>query len=211
MIIKIYNRSFKLHKEIIYVLLILLIIFVNFSISDLRKRALSYSIFIEFENAHGIKFGTSVRFRGFNIGHVVDIYYKLNNVLIMVNIKSNKYLIPRNSLVETNQIGLLNDTVIDIWPLTKYKENNQLKINPLSLSCVKSAFVCHLSCIQGNRGLNYDDLIRSTTRISQRFDDPRLFNFIYLLCYNGMEISDNMLNISASVLDLLHILYHKFK
>nr|QCI06872.1 hypothetical protein [Halydictyon mirabile] len=47
--------------------------------------------------------------------------------------------------------------------------------------------------MKGHRGLNYDDLIRSATRISQRFDDPRVFSLFYLFLQNNIDISDQII------------------
>lgn len=216
MTLKAYKQHTSLFIKVTCIVLMLLSVLVYFIISNLRKYLQGYSILIEFESVNGIKRGSSLRLRGLPIGHVVDIYARSNHVVIIAKISSIHYLIPKNSLVETNQIGLLNDTVVDIWPLkkihTSYGDNQiNIEINPLSLECLKSNFICHLSCIQGNRGLNYDDLIRSTTRISQRFDDPRLFNLIYIVCHNGLEISDRLLSISTALSDVLCILCNRWK
>jgi phospholipid/cholesterol/gamma-HCH transport system substrate-binding protein len=168
-----------------------------------------YSIFIEFSNAYGIKPGTMLRLRGLSIGHIINIKLGLNTVLVLAKINSSLIVIPRNVLIETNQTGLLNEAVVDIFPLENIEIMDQQLINPLSSGCLNSKIVCHLSHLTGDRGLNYDDLVRATTRISQRFDDPRFFNLFYTFLHNGIELSHNVVYISTYLLDLLYKLQKK--
>ena len=175
-----------------------------------NKMTNGYSFFIEFNNAHGIKPGTTIRIRGINIGYIKKIKIDLNSVLVLAYIYSPKTLIPRNAIVETNQTGLLNDTVIDVVPLDKIRvNNNQLNnISVFSDNCSTFSIICHLDYLEGDRGLNYDDLVRAATRISQRFDDPSFFNVFYLFLQNGLELSDDMISVTSEVLNIVNLLYH---
>nr|YP_010197134.1 hypothetical protein LK098_pgp152 [Crassiphycus crassissimus]UAD84938.1 hypothetical protein [Crassiphycus crassissimus]UAD85142.1 hypothetical protein [Crassiphycus crassissimus] len=152
--------------------------------------------------------------RGINIGYVNKIQVKHNYVLIKVDIHLSSILIPKNSLVETTQTGLLNDTVIDITPLQTLKSQDIEKFNVFTKSCIKSLFLCHYDYIKGERGLNYDDLVRAATRISQRFDDPILFQLANILLQNTIDISnefveltDNISNITILIYDYLYQLF----
>nr|YP_009315096.1 Hypothetical protein ycf22 [Titanophycus setchellii]SCW23551.1 Hypothetical protein ycf22 [Titanophycus setchellii] len=166
----------------------------------------SYSVFVEFHSAHGIKQGSPVRLRGVVIGSVVEISSEVNSVLALVKFNSSSLLIPRNSLIETNQTGLLNDSILDIIPLETISSSKQIGLDPLSAHCNDSQILCHLSYVQGDRGLNYDDLIRATTRISQRFDDPRFFNLFYMFLQNSLEITDHVLDAVTDISDLMNFL-----
>nr|YP_010904228.1 hypothetical protein REQ04_pgp148 [Catenella fusiformis]WCH57479.1 hypothetical protein [Catenella fusiformis] len=172
----------------------------NFSIGG-------YSIFIEFKNAYGIREGTNIRMRGINIGYVKKTKIDLNSILVLVHIQSRHVLIPQNSIIETNQTGLLNDTVIDIIPLDILCQQQLKNVNVLSKECYKSKIICHLNYLQGERGLNYDDLIRAATRISQRFDDPSLFHIFYLFLQNSLELSDGVFNVVFDMSNFLSIFY----
>nr|YP_009237470.1 hypothetical chloroplast RF22 [Wildemania schizophylla]AKS28517.1 hypothetical chloroplast RF22 [Wildemania schizophylla] len=150
----------------------------------------SYKAFIEFDSAYGVQKGTSVRLRGLPIGIVTGISQSSDSILTSIEVRSSVTIIPRASLIETNQTGLLNDTIIDIIPLKKLGTQYSLsKYGPLSKNCDNSQIICHLSYLKGERGLNYDDLIRATTRISQRFDDPKLFYSLYYLLGNLIKLS----------------------
>lgn len=167
----------------------------------------SYVFFIEFNNVHGIHEGTQIRFRGITIGSIKNLKIQLNSVLTLAEIYSSKVCIPKNSIIETNQTGLLNETVIDIVPLEKIIDNKSIVKSPLSELCYSYDIICDSMYLEGDRGLNYDDLVRSTTRISQRFDDPRFFNIFYVFLHNAIELSDNILELTMNVSDVISVLY----
>nr|YP_010198155.1 hypothetical protein LK226_pgp151 [Gracilaria ornata]UAD86571.1 hypothetical protein [Gracilaria ornata] len=145
--------------------------------------------------------------RGINIGYVNKIQVKYNYVLIKVNISMSSVLIPKNSLVETTQTGLLNDTVIDITPLNNIITQDIENMNVFAKSCAKSVFVCHYDYIKGERGLNYDDLVRAATRISQRLDDPTLFNLVNILLQNTIYISNEFIEFTDSIVNTAILIY----
>lgn len=143
--------------------------------------------------------GTNVKMRGVDIGSVKDIKLRLNTVIILINIKSTDILIPKNSIIEATQTGLLKDVTIDITPLEIIDTNEISHIDHFSTHCYTSKVLCNYHHLYGERGINYDDLIRATTRISQRFDDPRFFNLCYLLVQRLNNISNIMLNFTYDV------------
>nr|YP_009391195.1 hypothetical protein [Dipterocladia arabiensis]ARW59339.1 hypothetical protein [Dipterocladia arabiensis] len=201
-------------NKIVRLLLVIFLFLITLSIFEQKNKS-GYSLFIEFNNAYGIKPGTSINFRGVQIGSIKKIYIKINSVIILANIKSDKILIPKASIVETNQTGLFNDTVVDIIPLRLMENNlsdlNNKIINVFSKQCLKSNFLCNYHYLQGNRGLNYDDLVRAATRISQRFDDPRFFSFIYLFLQNSVEISDDLLNMIKITSNIFSLFVYFFE
>ncbi|ASN78844.1 Ycf22 (chloroplast) [Porphyra umbilicalis] len=165
----------------------------------------SYKVFVEFDSAYGIQEGTSVRLRGLPVGKVVGINQSLSTILTSIEIQSCNTIIPKASLIETNQTGLLNDTIIDIVPLNiADQEYISLKEGPLSKTCNSTQIICHLNYLQGERGLNYDDLIRATTRISQRFDDPELFYGLYYMIGNILKLSSNLVDCTEHLASISH-------
>nr|YP_010865320.1 hypothetical protein QQR83_pgp054 [Campylaephora boydenii]WGT74142.1 hypothetical protein [Campylaephora boydenii] len=149
--------------------------------------------------------------RGVNIGYIQSLKINPNSVLVSVYITSSDILIPKNSIVETSQTSLFNNTVIDIIPLEKNIINTSNNNNVFHQNCYKSQILCNNQYIIGQRGLNYDDLIRATTRVSQRFDDPRLFSLFYFVLQNSVEISDDFVNISTNMSKLSDIFYSSLK
>jgi phospholipid/cholesterol/gamma-HCH transport system substrate-binding protein len=206
--INLQNISLRGKKNFLLLLIILGTLAISFILNN-KFFNKSYSVFIEFNNAHGIRPGTTLRLKGLSIGRIVSIKLHLNTIIVLAKINSSLNLIPRNVLIETNQTGLLNEAVIDIFPLENIEIFDKQFINPLSPECSNSKIVCNLSHVKGNRGLNYDDLVRATTRISQRFDDPRFFNLLYIFLYNGIELSDNIACLSFQALDFLYKLQKK--
>lgn len=181
----------------------------TYLIINFQKRGESYSFFMEFENVNGIHEGTPIRLRGFEIGSVQGIKIRPNSVLTLAKIDSSHIYIPKDSIIETNQTGLLNETIIDIIPLSFFSV--KLASGPLSNECSLNNIICDGMYLEGDRGLNYDDLVRSTTRISQRFDDPRFFNLFYIFLQNSIELSDTILELTHSFSDVILVLYFYFQ
>jgi phospholipid/cholesterol/gamma-HCH transport system substrate-binding protein len=197
MIIRLRNVNWKV-KKMICLSLVLLFPFLSWIIINFRSYNKQYLIFVEFANAYGIQPGTPLRLRGYRIGSVTDISTELNSILVLIKIDSSLIIIPRNSLIEITQTGLLNDSVIDILPLEHIVDTDLKKLDPFADNCINSNVVCHLSYLEGDRGLNYDDLVRATTRIAQRFDDPSFFNLFYAFLHQGIKLSDNLLAILSN-------------
>nr|YP_009509233.1 hypothetical protein [Gracilaria vermiculophylla]AXI96883.1 hypothetical protein [Gracilaria vermiculophylla]QXU75096.1 hypothetical protein [Gracilaria vermiculophylla]WDZ67988.1 hypothetical protein [Gracilaria vermiculophylla] len=146
--------------------------------------------------------------RGISIGYVNKIQIKYNYVLAKVSINLSSILIPKNSLVETTQTGLLNDTVIDITPLENINIQDTKNLDVFTKACAKSMFLCHYDYIKGERGLNYDDLVRAATRISQRFDDPRLFQLANLFFQNTLYISNEFIDFTDNMANVTTLMYN---
>nr|YP_010619427.1 hypothetical protein PN189_pgp143 [Xiphosiphonia pinnulata]WAX03440.1 hypothetical protein [Xiphosiphonia pinnulata] len=191
------NKAFKfnntnLKKYLNLFMFILCIIIFTFSFIGLRQNK-GYFLFIEFNDAYGLKEGTSINLRGVKIGYVSRITIHLNKVVVLLNIKTQKTIIHKNSIFEATQVGLFNDIVVTVTPLDYIKSNNLTSQLILSKDCKSLSVICPNSYVKGYKGINYDDLIRATTRISQRFDDPRFFNLLYLLLKSAINISDELL------------------
>lgn len=182
----------------------------NISLTMQYKKKQGYSLFIEFSNSYGIKKGTYIYFRGVQVGYIKNIYMKVNSVIVIAHINSPKILLPKNSLIETNQTGLFNDTIVDIIPLETIKAQ-YFNINVFSFTCLKTNILCHNHYLKGYRGLNYDDLVRAATRISQRFDDPRFFTLFYLFLQNSIDISNEILDTLNSTSSIIYIFVHFMK
>lgn len=139
-----------------------------------------------------------------------NISVKPNKVVVLVHINSSDILIPKYSLIEANQVGLFNDVVIDITLVDTFYSIKYRYINPSSVQCLPSSFICSNFYVKGYKGLNYDDLVRATTRISQRFDDPRFFNLFYILLQNSIDISSEILYLINYTSDLFFYLANLF-
>nr|YP_009396973.1 hypothetical protein [Spyridia filamentosa]ARW66159.1 hypothetical protein [Spyridia filamentosa] len=194
-----YNKYIGKNLKSLFILIssifFIILLFCFIDVHDIKKKQ-GYSLFIQFSNAYGIKEGTNVVMRGVSVGYIKNIKININSILVLIYIKSSNILIPKNSLIETNQVGLFNNTIIDIIPMENLAEYSMNDIDVFSSACLTSPILCNYHYIKGVRGLNYDDLIRATTRISQRFDDPSLFHLFYAFLKNILQISDDFIFIS---------------
>lgn len=135
---------------------------------QVRSRTQKYQAVIEFSKANGIRVGTPVRIRGVDVGNVVNVKSSLESIDVVIQIMDAKVVIPRNSLVEVNQSGLLMDTLIDITP------ENQLPqptVGPLDPLCSEEGvIVCDRQRLKGEQGVNLDELVGIMTRLAREVD-----------------------------------------
>ncbi|XP_058782420.1 protein TRIGALACTOSYLDIACYLGLYCEROL 2, chloroplastic-like isoform X2 [Vicia villosa] len=132
---------------------------------QIRSRFNKYTATFEFSQASGISTGTPVRIRGVTIGDVVRINPSLTSIEAVVEIEDDKTIIPRNSLVEVNQLGLLMETIIDITPRHPIPTPSA---GPLDHECHKEGLiVCDRQKIKGYQGVILDALVGIFTRLGR--------------------------------------------
>lgn len=134
-----------------------------------------------------------------------------NSILVLVYIESSKIFIPKNCIIEVSQTGLLSDSVIDIIPLEAVSSDEIINLDLFSKECYSSKFICNLSYLYGYRGLNYDDLVRAATRISQRFDDPRFFHSFYLFIQNSLSVSNDLVYLVNDFANITNLFYYTLR
>jgi hypothetical protein len=128
------------------------------------QRTRSYQAIFEFPLACGIQVGTPVRVRGVGIGSVLSVRPSLEQVDVLVEIDDVAIRIPRNSLVEANQSGLIAETLIDITPR---KPLPKAKLGPLDSGCeAEGAIVCDRGRVVGVTGVSLDALVAVCTRLA---------------------------------------------
>ncbi|KAL6766321.1 TGD2 [Auxenochlorella protothecoides x Auxenochlorella symbiontica] len=136
--------------------------------NNMGRRGQSYQAILEFPVACGISVGTPVRIRGVPVGGVLGVQPSLEKVEVLVEIRDSTTVIPRNSLIEANQSGLIAEPLIDITPQLPLPE---YKGNPLDDSCEEEGkVVCHQGRIRGERGVAMDDLVYICTKIARQMD-----------------------------------------
>ncbi|CAA0828794.1 Protein TRIGALACTOSYLDIACYLGLYCEROL 2-chloroplastic [Striga hermonthica] len=141
---------------------------------QLRSRFSKYLAVFEFSNASGICAGTPVRIRGVNVGNVVRVNSSLKSIEAEVEIKDDKLIIPRNSLIEVNQSGLLMETLIDITPRDPIPSPS---VGPLHANCIKEGLiVCDRQKIKGHQGVSLDALVGIFTRIGREVEEIGVAN-----------------------------------
>ncbi|KAK4440389.1 protein TRIGALACTOSYLDIACYLGLYCEROL 2, chloroplastic [Sesamum alatum] len=141
---------------------------------QLRSKFRKYLAVFEFDQASGICTGTPVRIRGVNVGNVVRVNPSLRNIEAVVEIEDDKVIIPRNSLIEVNQSGLLMETLIDITPRDPIPAPS---VGPLHAGCVKEGLiVCDRQKIKGHQGVSLDALVGIFTRIGREVEEIGVTN-----------------------------------
>lgn len=136
---------------------------------QLRSGLQKYQAVIEFSRANGICVGTPLRIRGVEVGKVIKVTPSLNSIDVFIEVSDAKVVIPRTSLVEVNQSGLLMETLIDITP---YDPIPQPSVSPLDPYCSdEGLIVCDRQKIQGEQGVNLDELVGIFTKLAKEVDE----------------------------------------
>lgn len=145
---------------------------------QLRSKFRKYLVTFDFTQASGICTGTPVRIRGVTVGEVIRINPSLKSIEAVAEVEDDKIIIPKNSLVEVNQSGLLMETMIDITPRDPIPTPS---VGPLDAECIKEGLiVCDKQKIKGSQGVSLDALVGIFTRIGREVEGIGVANS-YLL------------------------------
>ncbi|KAI7742534.1 hypothetical protein M8C21_017610 [Ambrosia artemisiifolia] len=154
---------------------------------QLRSRFRKYVAVFEFSQACGIQTGTQVRIRGVNVGSVVRVNPSLKCIEAVVEVEDDKTVIPRNSLIEVNQSGLLMETMIDITPRDPVPAPS---FGPLDPNCVKEGLiVCDRQKLKGYQGVSLDALVGIFTRLGREVEQIGVAN-TYALAERAAAVID---------------------
>ncbi|KAJ6866042.1 protein TRIGALACTOSYLDIACYLGLYCEROL 2 [Populus alba x Populus x berolinensis] len=135
----------------------------------LRSKFRKYTAVLEFAQASGICTGTQVRIRGVAVGEVIRVNPSLKSIEAVVEVEDDKIFIPKNSLIEVNQSGLLMETMIDITPRDPIPTPS---VGPLDAECVKEGLiVCDRQKLKGHQGVSLDALVGIFTRIGREVEE----------------------------------------
>ncbi|KAK7320489.1 hypothetical protein VNO77_30003 [Canavalia gladiata] len=141
---------------------------------QIRSKFRKYTAAFEFAQACGISTGTPVRIRGVTVGRVIRINPSLKSVEAVVEVDDDRTIIPRNSLVEVNQSGLLMETKIDISPRDPIPTPS---VGPLDQDCAKEGLiVCDREKIKGYEGISLDTLVGIFTRLGRDMEEIGVIN-----------------------------------
>ncbi|XP_052211607.1 protein TRIGALACTOSYLDIACYLGLYCEROL 2, chloroplastic isoform X3 [Diospyros lotus] len=141
---------------------------------QLRSKFRKYLVVFDFAQACGICTGTPVRIRGVTVGNVIRVNPSLKSIEAVVKVEDDKIIIPRNSLIEVNQSGLLMETLIDITPRDPIPMPSA---GPLDPDCVKEGLiVCDRQIIKGYQGVSLDALVGIFTRLGREVEEIGVAN-----------------------------------
>ncbi|MEB3883374.1 MlaD family protein [Lyngbya sp. CCY1209] len=157
----------------------------------------NYQIVAEFPNATGMQVGTPVRYRGVKVGQVRALQPKSNGVVLTLNIDSVDLVMPRNSQVVANQIGLLSETYVDIVPAAPLP-SSLLTVSPLGPDCPE-AILCDGAEVKGISGISMERLIATMLEFGELYSDPQLFANLNLAVQNTAIAAREATELSAKM------------
>ncbi|KAI3824379.1 hypothetical protein L1987_05837 [Smallanthus sonchifolius] len=174
---------------------------------QLKSRFRKYVAVFEFNQACGISTGTQVRIRGVTVGNVIRVNSSLKSVEAVVEVEDDRTIIPRNSLIEVNQSGLLMETIIDITPRDPIPTPS---FGPLDPNCVKEGvIVCDREKFKGYQGVSLDELVGIFTRLGREVEQIGVAN-TYALAERAAAVIEEarplLLKIQAMAEDVLPML-----
>jgi phospholipid/cholesterol/gamma-HCH transport system substrate-binding protein len=133
-----------------------------------------FSFTIKFPDTSGLDVGSPVKFRGVVVGKVQKIAATSANVEVVVVIENPKLAIPLQSSVETTQSGLLGSTSIDISPIAAI--GSDPGFDPLALNCNSQVIICQGNAIDGQRGVNFTQLLRESSQTLKKINEQGLID-----------------------------------
>lgn len=160
----------------------------------------SYQVVVNFPSAVGMQTGSSVRYRGVVVGRVQQIRPADQFAEVEMQISPGTLKIPRDSLIQSNQAGLIGETAVDITPITEL--TSEVATNPFAADCKGSAIICDGDRLRGEVGVTFDALISSTIRLSNQLADPILFGNIQSLTRNSSRAAAGVTTLAGEVTTL---------
>jgi phospholipid/cholesterol/gamma-HCH transport system substrate-binding protein len=148
-----------------------------FWIRGMSVQGQSYSMEVQLPDASGINVGSAVQYRGVKVGQVTRIKPQLNGVLVGFRVESPDLLLARNSTIETSQSGFVGQTILSISPQESVPQTQLAEaMTPFSPNCDPAVILCDGDRLTGQAGINFDELIRATTKIATLLGDGQLLN-----------------------------------
>jgi phospholipid/cholesterol/gamma-HCH transport system substrate-binding protein len=134
----------------------------------------SYSLNVELADALGLDAGSPVLYRGVKVGRVRSLAPSVNGVTATFDVQPASLVIPKDSVIEVTQSGFVGRVGLNIRPPKAASVSSNL--SPFKPDCDGSAILCEGDRLAGATGANFDDLIRSTTRLATVLGEGELLN-----------------------------------
>lgn len=160
----------------------------------------NYKVIVEFESASGMQLGTSVRYRGVDVGKVVGIKPGPNGVDVTLEIKPPDLIIPRDVFIQANTSSFIGSAVVDITPRGQILES-EISAGPLASNCPK-IIICNNDRLQGEAGVEIQQLLRAGIRLIDLYSDPELFTNVKSIAENTANASEEASKLAKNLSDL---------
>jgi phospholipid/cholesterol/gamma-HCH transport system substrate-binding protein len=177
-----------------------------FWIRGLNPGRRSYQVIATFDNVAGMRPGAPVRYRGVVVGKIQEVQTSSNAAEVIIEIDSSDLIIPQDVVVEANQIGLIGETSVDIFPNTMLPESVLAEADPLADDCNNQIVLCDGDRLSGSVGVSYDTLIRSTVEISNLLTETGFFEELRELTRNTADAASGVAELSREFTGLTRTL-----
>lgn len=164
-------------------------------IRDVRLGQRTYSIIVEFQDGGGLRLGSIVSYRGVRVGRVTAVRPSATRIEVVVEFTSRALVIPQPVMIEANETGLIGEVNLDITPLAVVP-NDLSALSPVAPDCDSTVIICQGDRLQGQIGVSFDALMRSTIRIADLFSNPELYNNIEAVTRNAAEAAAGVTELS---------------
>jgi len=163
-----------------------------------------YHITVSFPHATNLQVGSFVRFRGVEVGKVKRIRAGTNGIEVEALIASESLRIPRQSLIQIQQEGLIGTSFLDILPQAPLTTQDLAK--PKSSDCDPSQIFCNGARLDGEPGATLDKLLRVSIQVAEQLQDPGLFEDIKAIAKNSSQATAEFGELTRQVLVLTRTL-----
>mmetsp|Transcript_15119 Transcript_15119/g.26252 ORF Transcript_15119/g.26252 Transcript_15119/m.26252 type:complete len:433 (+) Transcript_15119:125-1423(+) len=138
----------------------------NWAAGTAMRTGHPYLITVELPLACGVTVGTPLRIRGVQVGSVLNVKSSLSRVDVLCEVNDTSTVVPRNSVVEANQSGLIAEPLLDITPQIPLPV---WRAGPHQPECAEEgSIVCENGRIKGQPGVALDDLVYIMTRLARQ-------------------------------------------
>ncbi|WP_448574155.1 MlaD family protein, partial [Trichothermofontia sp.] len=164
-------------------------------VRDIRLGRRTYTIIVEFQDAGGVQLGSTVSYRGVRVGRVIEVRPSATRIEVAVEFASKHLIIPQPVMIEANETGLIGEVNLDITPLAVVSDD-LAALSPVAPDCDSTVIICQGDRLQGQIGVSFDALMRSTIRIADLFSNPELYNNIEAVTRNAAEAAAGVTDLS---------------
>ena len=158
----------------------------------------TYQFIVSFTDVAGMKVGATVRYRGVDVGKIIEIKATTNGVDATVEMESPDLVIPSNVTIEANQSGLIGETSIDITPPKSLPSGIQ-GVDPSSSKCDRKLVICNKNRVNGEIGVSFIELLRNTDKFTKVYTDPAFFDNVNTLTKNAALAAGGVAKLTAEL------------
>lgn len=143
----------------------------------------SYTVTVNFPVVAGVQAGSSVRYRGVNVGRILDIKPGSTGVDVRISVSPADLVIPADAVATIDQSGLLGENILNLTP--KSETIPAVAAKALDAGCDQAMILCDGSRVRGELGISTDGLIRASIKFAELYGQPEFYNNLNQLTANS--------------------------